>query len=109
MQTYKSQVSSCKKTKSKEPDLLYGEAKDSKEWFTTKHYYGGIKIQKIVREFIEYMKLLKQEKQTSKNFGESFKGNSGTNKPSSMKANSNQGKKNQVVNFAINDEVVKDE
>ena len=54
------------------------------------------------------MRLLKQEKQTSKNFGESFKGN-GTNKPSSMKASSNQGKKNQVVNFAINDEVVKDE
>ena len=109
MQTYKSQVNNCKKTKHKKPDLLYDTTEDSKEWFTTKHYYGGIKIQKIVREFIEYMKLLKQEKQTSKNFGESFKGNSGTNKPSSMKANSNQGKKNQVVNFAINDEVVKDE
>ena len=56
MQTYKSQVNSCKKLKHKEPDLLYGEGKDSKEWFTTKHYYGGIKIQRIAREFVEYMK-----------------------------------------------------
>ena len=106
MQTYKSQVSSCKKIKSKEPDLLYGEHKDSKEWFTTKHYYGAIKIQKICKEFIEYMRQVKQEKQTSKNFGETYKGNSTANKPSSMKASSNQGKKNQVVNFAINDEIV---
>ena len=99
MQDLKKNVKACKKN-IHFPDALFGTKEEDGEFYTTKHYYGGIKIQKITREFLAYLK----SEGAQRTFGESQNANAGTaGKPSSIKASSNQGKKNQVVNFAIND------
>ena len=55
MQELKKNVKACKKN-IQQPDFVYGTKEEDGEFYTTKHYYGGIKIQKITREYLAYLK-----------------------------------------------------
>ena len=56
MQQLKKQSKNCKNTKGRKIDHVFNSDEKAEEFYTTKHYYGGMKIQKITREFIAYMK-----------------------------------------------------
>ena len=56
MQQLKKQVKNCKHTKGKKIDHVFNTEEQAAEFYTTKHYYGASKIQKITREFIAYMR-----------------------------------------------------
>ena len=66
MQELKKNVKACKKNIHL-PDVVFNTKEDQGEFYTTKHYYGGIKIQKITREFLAYLK----SEGAQRTFGES--------------------------------------
>ena len=85
MQELKKNVKACKKN-IHQPDCVFNTKEEQGEFYTTKHYYGGIKIQKITREFLAYLK----SEGAQRTFGESQNQNVGSQgKPSSIKASSN--------------------
>ena len=85
MQELKKNVKACKKN-IHQPDCVFNTKEEQGEFYTTKHYYGGIKIQKITREFLAYLK----SEGAQRTFGESQNQNAGVQgKPSSIKASSN--------------------